>query len=896
MSRFRSLLTGRGGLIALAIIVGIGLIGGGVFAGPLLMRGPHVLSITPADGSQHANPQAAITITFDQPVQEASLTNAFQLDPPATLSTSITGSTVTIQPSGGLTYGIDYHLTIGTVKNIFGRAMNLPVSVRFTTQPYVAVTSVGPEDSSTEIVVDAPLSVIFDSPVVPEDQVRAAADDPRKTADLPQPLRFDPNISGAGQWLSPTEYRFSPEGGWSAATTYKVTVPTEVSTDGLARMEQPYSWSFSTKASVLASTRPFDQEQEVAADQPVEVRLARDVNVASAVQRFTLVNATNSKPIEGSIETQDDRFIFKPTAALNRGERYIATIAPGVEAASGKQINSEELSWEFDVIGDLAIAQVIPAADAADVITTTQQIAVHFNHPVVAVVSPSDQDALPQPLTLSPPVQGVGRWLDTSTFVISPTTALNPATRYTASVDAGLNDQTGGQLRDPFSWSFTTVAPLVYGSIPASDATFVSPNEPLSLVFNQPMDMTSLSGAVVLHDSGGASVPGKLSVATKPAQVFYQGGQENENPMVSGFTAIFTPAAPLNRGTSYTLEVSTGAKSSNGGVALAQAYTARFTVAALPALITSMPANGAQSFSPNDGIMLRFSELMDWASVEKNLTIDPKPTSVYTSTNDAEFYIYFTMQAEHDYQVTVGAATKDPYGDTLGKDTRISFRTAALPSSLSIAGNSHLMSYSSYTPARVPLQTVNLTSVSYDLYRVNRRQLGDLLAASQNYDDQQWRTLALNKNDLFKSDTITPQGPRNRVNLTLLDLGKLEPGAYLLETRTNAQAERQLMLVSPTTLTVKRSQDKIFIWAVDLASGKPTANLPLQATTLSYNDGTPKLGEVENLGSTDADGILKSDFTPTSAYDPIYLWSDEQVPFAFSTTIWSDGIDPWSFS
>ncbi|NTV65537.1 MAG: Ig-like domain-containing protein, partial [Oscillochloris sp.] len=625
MSRFRSLLSLRGGLIALAVVVIVGLVAGGITIGPLLLHGPRVVSVNPTDGAKHANPQAAIVVTFDQPLQQASLADAFQFDPAVAYTASADGATVKIQPTGGLTYGGDYQLTIGAVKNSVGRALDQPVHVRFTTQPYVAVMSVGPQDGAQEIAANAPLTVIFDEMVVPEEQVRAAADDPRKTADLPQPLLFEPAVQGAGQWLSPTHYSFAPQEGWEPATIYKVTVPVEVSADGLGHMEQAYSWSFTTAARVLDATWPFDQEQDVATNRPVEVRLARGVDVASASAHFRLVDSDDHKPVEGTVEQQADRFIFRPKAALRLGGRYTAMIDAGVLATNGRPINGEPLSWEFSVIGDLEVAQVIPAANATNIITTTAQIVVHFNHPVVALVGPSAQASLPQPLTLSPPVAGVGRWLDTSTFVISPTAPLSPATRYTASISAGLSDPTGGMLRDPFSWSFSTVVPLVYGSLPADGGPFVSPRDPLSLVFNQPMDLASLSEAVKLLDSNGVSVPGRLAVAAQPAAVYYKDEQSNDSVLRTGFTVAFTPAAPLGRGQIYSLVVSSDARSSAGNASLAQAYAATFTVAALPALTSSTPETGDQSADPNSSVTLNFSEPMDWGSVEKNLTISPRP-------------------------------------------------------------------------------------------------------------------------------------------------------------------------------------------------------------------------------------------------------------------------------
>ncbi|WP_129630087.1 Ig-like domain-containing protein [Candidatus Oscillochloris fontis] len=894
MSRFRSLLSVRGGMIALAILVVVGLAGGGIMVGPQLLRGPQVLIVTPPDGADHANPQSPIIMRFDQAVQAASLNDAIQFEPAAPFTVSVDGPVVTIQPTEGLTYGADYRLTITGITNQFGRAMEQPLTLRFTTQPYVAVERVLPDASAEAIAPNAPLILVFDEMVVPAEQVRAAAEDPRLVANLPHPLQIEPPVEGAGQWLSPTRYSFAPTGGWATATTYTITVPQQVSADGLARMEQPFSWSFSTKASLLATTRPFDQEQEVVPNRPVEVQMARGVDVASAAANFSLIDVATNQPVAGTVETQDDRFIFQPTQALNRGGRYQAVLASGVQAASGKPINAEPLSWEFQVIGDLAIAQVIPAADTTEVVTATQQIAVHFNHPVVPVVTPSEQDSLPQPLTISPPVAGVGRWIDTSTYIISPTTSLDPATRYTVSIAAGLNDQTGGTLRDGFSWSFTTIAPLVYGSLPPSGARFADPNATFSLVFNQPMDMASLNGAVRLLDPNGVSVPGSIAVASKPASVFYQAGQDSNNPMRSGFTVTFTPAAPLTRGQSYTLVVGTEARAVNGGAALGQAYSASLIVAPLPALLESYPPQGNQQVNPNDSLSLTFTTPMDWASVEQNLSIIPAPTSVYTGTYDNQLYLYFPLQAESDYTVRVGAAAKDTYGVALGQDVVLSFRTMAMLPSLTIAASNSLMTYSSYAPVRVPIQTVNTEQVEYALYRVSRGELAQLIPATQNFE--QWNQFSPDPAAQILSNTLAPQGPRNRVNLSLVEVGTLDPGPYLLEVRGANRVERQLMLVSPTTLTIKRSADRLFVWAVDLATGKPTSGLPLEVSSLFYGDNLMKLGAVEDLGATDADGVVQAEFAAASPYDALYVWTAEGTPFAFGSTLWADGISPWNFS
>ena len=47
--------------------------------------------------------------------------------------------------------------------------------------------------------------------------------------------------------------------------------------------------------------------------------------------------------------------------------------------------------------------------------------------------------------------------------------------------------------------------------------------------------------------------------------------------------------------------------------------------------------------------------------------------------------------------------------------------------------------------------------------------------------------------------------------------------------------DRQLMAVSPYALTIKRSAEKLFVWAIDLATGKPVADIPLTAAAYSYD-------------------------------------------------------------
>src|SRR5204863_2898745 len=126
----------------------------------------------------------------------------------------------------------------------------------------------------------------------------------------------------------------------------------DVMPDGSARLERPVSWSFHTAAPLLAGTRPYDGALDTPASGEVEVRLARDVDVASAGKAFVLRALDTGTPVQGSVQPLAGGFLFKPAAALQRGARYEASLGAGIVSGSGAQLNDRPLSWNFSVVGD----------------------------------------------------------------------------------------------------------------------------------------------------------------------------------------------------------------------------------------------------------------------------------------------------------------------------------------------------------------------------------------------------------------------------------------------------------------------------------------------------------------------------------------------------------------
>ncbi len=863
--------------IAAALVALLALIGAAL-AAPLALSGPAVVSVTPPDGDQAVNPRAPIRIVFSQPVRLGSVERSLAFEPPVDFTVAMDGpSAVLVHVPDGLRYGASYRLMVGPgVQNWLGRALEAPRTVVFATLPYVTVVAVTPAEGSEDVPLRAPVTVEFARPVVAADAVAAAADDPRLADQLPQPLALTPvdsqePVAGVGRWLSPTLFGFYPQQ-LQAAATYRATLRADLTPDGSARMEQPLAWEFTTEAPLLEAARPFDGAEDVPPAEPIEVRLHQDVDVQSAGQHFSLVEAGSGEAVPGAVEPFEGGFRFRPAAALKRSARYEARLAPGVRTKAGRPLGNQPLSWQFQTIGNLEVVQVEPLPDATEVPTATNRISVRFNHPVVVLTDVAGAAQHPAPLQIDPPLAAEGRWLDTSTFVLSPTTGLAPATTYTVRVAAGLQDQTGGTLRQEYVWSFTTIQPRVVETRPAT--LFAAPDEPVQVIFNQPMDPASLGGAfALLRRDTGQPVAGALEV--------------------KGHILTFTPDSPLERGAEYTVAVDASARSATGAP-LQGSAAATFRVAPLPALIGSDPPAGAGAADPGGVVMLRFSTPMDWPSVERSLAILPKPTELFTSTSENELFLYFPLEPEADYRITVGADARDPFGVALGQDASVTFRTAPLPPWLTLVGAFRSGAYNASAPVRVPFQAVNVPEVRYRLFSVGPEQGASLIS-----DFEAWRSFRPDPGALVAEASLALQGERNRSQLHTVDLGQLDPGLYYIELQGAGPsgplpdvADRQVMAVSPYALTIKRAPDRLFVWAVDLATGQPVPGLPIAASWFDYEGGG--LQPAVQLGTTGPDGVLDAEFRSGQPYAPIYLWTTGGQA-AFASTDWGNGIMPYNF-
>src|SRR5689334_4382171 len=165
---------------------------------------PRVISSTPAL-REVVGTDTPITLLFDQPMDRASVEQAFKIDPK--VDGAFTWSddmTLTFKPSAAFQRGQEYNVSVATTaKSKAGVALDDPFKLTFSVTGNLTVGQVVPAPDAQQVEAGANITVVFARPVVP---LINSADQ----SSLPQPLTFSPAVEGKGEWVGTAIYTFRP--------------------------------------------------------------------------------------------------------------------------------------------------------------------------------------------------------------------------------------------------------------------------------------------------------------------------------------------------------------------------------------------------------------------------------------------------------------------------------------------------------------------------------------------------------------------------------------------------------------------------------------------------------------------------------------------------------------
>jgi methionine-rich copper-binding protein CopC len=481
---------------------------------------------------------------------------------------------------------------------------------------------------------------------------------------------------------------YKPTGSLPNATNVTVTVTAGVKDLAGNALSPVFTSTFTTRDEVgptVIATSPANGATGVSTSAVVNITFSEAVDASTVNStNITMSVTTSGAAVAGTVSYNAATHVatFTPSSPLAQNTGYTVTVSGSIRDPAGNVMGSNFV-FSFST-GDSTPPTVISTAPAnlATNVPPTTTVTATFSEPMDPATINSTTFALRVTATSAAVAGTVSYNAATNTATFTPTSALLPGTTYTARITTGARDIAGNALASQVEWTFITgTQPTVTAVVPANGANNVSTSTTVTLTFSEPMDPTTINTTTIklATTSGGTQVAGTVA---------YTAGST---------TATFTPSSPLTAGTSYTVTVTTGAKSALG-VPLASQFTSQFSTSSAPdntapTVVTTSPASGSTTSSTTGPYTITFSEAMDPATitgatvqllVTSSSAVVPGTVTYSAATHIASITPTSALTNGTQYTIRVTTGVKDLAGNALASTFNATFTVdTAAPTVLS---------------------------------------------------------------------------------------------------------------------------------------------------------------------------------------------------------------------
>ncbi|MCC6975883.1 MAG: Ig-like domain-containing protein [Anaerolineae bacterium] len=418
-----------------------------IFSGMGLVQGqpggantaPRVISTTPAQ-REVVGPDVALQIVFDQAMDRTSVEASLVINPQ--VQGAITwkdDTTLLFDPAGALDRGVEYTLTVeASAMSAAGVALEDRFRLNFRIAPNLSVSQAIPAPGAESVEAGATVTVVFDRPVVP---LVTTGDQ----GSLPQPLSFSPAVEGKGEWLGTSIYTFRPTKAFVGGTLYTATISGDLKDVDGSPMSGPYTWQFRTVAPMILNFYPYDSST-APLNQAIQIDFNQPMDKESVRANFTLRNLTSSADVAGTFTfSNDDRtLIFQPTAPLAMATRYQAAIRGGARSASGEAVLTNPQSRTFSTYPYPSVTETSPRN--GEKVYPGSGAVIYFS-------TPMDEKSFVDKVKVEPKPENLSLYPSYTSLSIQFRSL--PATTYTITLEAGVKDIYGNEIKEPYTFSFS---------------------------------------------------------------------------------------------------------------------------------------------------------------------------------------------------------------------------------------------------------------------------------------------------------------------------------------------------------------------------------------------------------------------------------------------------------
>ncbi len=418
---------------------------------------PGVVQTSPAAGEELAL-DGAITILFDQPMDQESVVDSFSLSDAAS-SQKIEGDfhwqgsdTVVFSPSLPLQLEKQYEVLVeDSARGRNGKPIREPVLLQVQTVGFLGVSQTIPAANSSEITTDAAIIVAFNRPVVPLVSTS-------QQGDLPQPMELEPPVEGVGQWLSTSIYQFTPDLPLAGASQYSDRIPAGLTDVTGGELEEEFGWTFTTVGPAVVSSSIADGATGLGPSEPISVTFNMPMAEASTESAISL---NPSVPLNYEWANSFKSVTLTPQVDLELDEEYELTVGVGAQSANGTAPLDESASLRFSTVPFPRIISTDPPD--GDVAHRFQSGAsVHF-------ASPMDLESFQNQLEIVPEPEDVNLFMTDEGKRLFVGFDLDPYNEYEITIPGTAADPYGNALGSSYTWNFITPpsSPLVSFNLPS---------------------------------------------------------------------------------------------------------------------------------------------------------------------------------------------------------------------------------------------------------------------------------------------------------------------------------------------------------------------------------------------------------------------------------------------
>jgi uncharacterized protein YfaS (alpha-2-macroglobulin family) len=484
------------------------------------------------------------------------------------------------------------------------------------------------------------------------------------------------------------------------------------------------------------------------------------------------------------------------------------------------------------------------------------QLSVTFSQPMVAVTSQAELEAEAVPVRLTPQPAGKWRWVGTKTLLFVPAVRFPMATQYSVTVPAGTKSATGGTLATAKTWSFTTPPPQLKNYHPQGGS---NPRDALMyLEFDQRIDAEAVLGTVKVRAEQREL---KIRLATQEEiardTIVNNLSKAAEAGRWIAFRAV-DPASgdarlALPGDSGISISVGPGTPSAEGPRKTEAAQGFSFRTYG-PLRITKHRCGYSGNCSPFDTWVVEFSNPLDMSAFqESQVRIEPLIPGIKARAYYNTLQIEGIKKGRTTYKVTLDAAIKDQFGQTLEGNRSLTFNVGSAPPTLTSSGEGFIVLDPSALP-RYSVYSVNHPKLKVSLYKVGPEhweQFTDYMRWSQGYSDSAESKQRVPPGRVVQSKIIETGGKPDELSETRIDLSPaLEDGLGQV-----------VILVEPLVPVKRREREAVRVWIqgtrIGLDAFVDHADLLGWATSLK--DGTPLSGVQMTIQPSSVTGQSASD-------------------------------------